>query len=92
MYFSLKELSVSSEGRGPRVWQDGAMSDGQISRRTIERVAENRILQAIEEGQLDGLPGLGRPIPDIDEPYDPDWWVKSWIRREQLGRALAGKP
>lgn len=63
-----------------------------MSRRAIERIAENRILQAIEEGQLDDLPGLGRPIPDIDEPYDPDWWVKAWIRREKLGRALAERP
>ena len=63
-----------------------------MSRRAIERIAENRILQAIEEGQLDDLPGLGRPIPDIDEAYDPDWWVKAWIRREKLGRALAERP
>ncbi len=68
------------------------MRDGQISRRAVERVAENRILQAIEEGQLDDLPGLGRPIPGIDEPYDPDWWVKSWIRREALARLAAERP
>jgi hypothetical protein len=68
------------------------MSEGRISRRIVERVAENRILQAIEAGQLDDLPGLGRPIPDIDEPYDPDWWVKQWIRRENLARIAAERP
>ena len=73
------------------LWQDAGMSEGRISRRAIERIAENRILQAIEEGQLDDLPGLGRPIPDVDEPYDPDWWVKRWIRRETLGRIFVEK-
>ena len=23
-------------------------------------------------------------MPDIDEPYDPDWWLKKLIRRERL--------
>jgi hypothetical protein len=66
------------------------MSD-RMSRRAIETVAENRIRQAIEEGKFDDLPGLGKPIPDIDEPYDPLWWVRQWVRREQLGPALAGR-
>jgi hypothetical protein len=43
----------------------------------------------MEEGKLDDLPGFGKPIPDIDEPYDPDWWIKKWVKREKLGRELA---
>jgi hypothetical protein len=64
------------------------MSDG-ISRRAVELLSDNRIRQAIEEGKFDDLPGLGKPIPDIDEPYDPDWWIKKWVKREKLGRELA---
>jgi hypothetical protein len=64
------------------------MSDG-ISRRAVEILADNRIRQAMEEGKFDNLPGFGKPIPDIDEPYDPMWWVKKWMRREQLSRELA---
>jgi hypothetical protein len=60
-----------------------------ISRRAIELIADNRIRQAMEEGQFDDLPGLGQPIPDIDEPYDPMWWVKKWIKREKLGTEIA---
>jgi hypothetical protein len=60
-----------------------------ISRRAVGALAENRIQQAVEEGKFDGLPGLGKPIPDIDEPYDPDWWIRKWVRRERLGRELA---
>jgi DnaJ-like protein len=65
------------------------VSQDRFTRRAIQTVAENRIRQAIEEGQLDDLPGLGKPIPDIDEPYDELWWVKRVIRREKLGRLLA---
>jgi hypothetical protein len=64
------------------------MNDG-ISRRAVELLAENRILQAMEEGKFDNLPGFGKPLPDVDEPYDPDWWVKKWVQREKLGRELA---
>jgi hypothetical protein len=60
----------------------------QLSRGAIARIAENRIREAIEAGQLDDLPGLGKPIPGIDEPYDPLWWVKSWMQRVQEEHGL----
>lgn len=65
------------------------MSEDRLKRRALERLAENKIRQAVEEGKLDHVHGMGRPLPDLDEPYDPDWWIKKWIRRErleQLGR------
>jgi hypothetical protein len=52
-----------------------------LSRSAIARLAENRIREAIEAGELENLPGRGKPIADIDEPYDPNWWVKSWLKR-----------
>lgn len=68
------------------------MSSNRFSRRAIQTISENRILQAIEEGKFDNLPGTGKPIPDIDEPYHPDWWLKKWIRREEgLSKILAGR-
>lgn len=60
------------------------MRGWRFTQRAIERVAENRIRQAMAEGAFDGLPGEGKPIAGIDEPYDPLWWVKSWIRRERI--------
>ena len=65
------------------------MKPGGLSRSAVELIAENRIRQAMEEGKFDDLPGFGKPIPDIDEPYDPLWWVRQWMRREKLGRELA---
>jgi hypothetical protein len=67
------------------------MSQERLTRQTIQRVSENRIREAIENGEFEDLPGLGKPIPGIDEPYDPDWWVKQWFRRERLAQVLAGK-
>jgi hypothetical protein len=67
------------------------MSHNRMSRRALDIVAENRIREAIEEGQFDDLPGLGKPIADIDEPYDPNWWVKQWIRRAGMSQTLAEK-
>jgi len=60
------------------------MSLPQITRGAIARLAERRILEAIEMGEFENLPGSGLPIPDIDDAYDPDWWVKSWMRRHRL--------
>jgi hypothetical protein len=78
---------------GIQAWDEGfilsAMSERRISRSAIELIADNRIRQAMEEGQFDDLPGLGKPIPDIDEPYDPLWWVKKWMKREKLGAEIA---
>jgi hypothetical protein len=51
-----------------------------ISRAAVERIAENRIREAIATGEMDGLPGLGRPIPGIDEPYDPRRKPPAWTR------------
>ncbi|MEA2694022.1 MAG: hypothetical protein QOJ16_3409 [Acidobacteriota bacterium] len=68
-----------------------SMSQERLTRHTVQRVAENRIREAMENGEFDNLPGLGKPIPDIDEPYDPMWWVKQWFRREKLAQAMAEK-
>lgn len=32
----------------------------------LERLAEQKILQAMERGEFDNLPGKGKPIPDED--------------------------
>ena len=55
----------------------------------VQRVAENRIRAAMAEGQFDDLPGEGKPIPGIDEPYDENWWIKQWLRREKIRAVLA---
>jgi hypothetical protein len=45
---------------------------------------EARIRVAKEDGAFDNLPGAGKPLPNLGEEYDPDWWVKQLVRREQI--------
>lgn len=47
-------------------------------------LVEARIQAAIARGEFEGLPGLGKPIPDLDEPCDELWWVRRWMKRERL--------
>lgn len=57
---------------------------GQHSDR-IESLIEARIRTARENGEFEDLPGAGKPIPGRGEPYDEDWWIKEYLRRENLG-------
>lgn len=45
---------------------------------------EAQIKQAQNRGEFDNLAGAGKPIPKLGEAHDPDWWVKDFIRREQI--------
>ena len=45
---------------------------------------EHQIREATERGELDNLPGAGKPIADLDKPHDELWWVKQKLRREHL--------
>ena len=51
---------------------------------SFESFVERQIREAQEEGQFDDLPGKGKPLPDLAEVYDPDWWIKKLVRRENL--------
>jgi hypothetical protein len=43
-----------------------------------------QIRVAREQGAFDNLPGAGKPLPNLDQAYDPLWWVKQLIQREQV--------
>jgi hypothetical protein len=43
-----------------------------------------QIRVATEAGAFDNLPGAGKPLPNLDQEYDPLWWVKQLVRREQI--------
>jgi Domain of unknown function (DUF1992) len=43
-----------------------------------------QIRLAREQGAFDNLPGTGKPLPNLDQPYDPLWWVKQLVQREQV--------
>ena len=45
---------------------------------------DRQVREAEERGEFDDLPGAGKPIPDLDKPFDEMWWVKDKLRREGL--------
>jgi hypothetical protein len=49
---------------------------------TWQGFAEQRIREAEADGVFNNLPGLGQPIPGIDDPLDENWWVKRKLRDE----------
>ncbi len=49
-----------------------------------ESWTEAQIRVAAEQGSFDNLPGAGKPIPRRGQEYDPDWWVKQLVQREQI--------
>ncbi|WP_332760630.1 J-domain-containing protein [Pseudarthrobacter sp.] len=48
------------------------------------RRAEYLIRDAMAQGKFDNLKYAGKPIPGLGEAYDPDWWVKGLIQRENI--------
>jgi len=45
---------------------------------------EARMRVAMEKGAFDNLPGAGKPLPNLGQEYDPLWWVKQLVQREQI--------
>jgi DnaJ-like protein len=60
------------------------MTDRKPPTKSWKSWVEDQIQHAQQEGAFDHLEGKGRPIPGIDAPYDPLWWVKKLIEREKL--------
>ena len=46
--------------------------------------AEYLIRDAMAQGKFDHLKYAGKPIPGLGEKYDPDWWVKGLLQRENI--------
>jgi Domain of unknown function (DUF1992) len=47
-----------------------------------ESLVDRQIREAQERGEFDDLPGAGKPIAGLDQPYDENWWVRDLLRRE----------
>jgi hypothetical protein len=49
-----------------------------------ETWVDRQIREAQDRGEFDELPGNGQPIPDLDKPYDENWWIRGKLRSEGL--------
>ncbi|TQN31897.1 uncharacterized protein DUF1992 [Haloactinospora alba] len=51
---------------------------------SFESWVDKQVREATERGEFDNLPGEGKPLPDIDRPYDDLWWVRKKARQENV--------
>jgi hypothetical protein len=49
-----------------------------------ETWADKQIQDAERRGDFAALEGAGKPLPSLDEPYDPLWWVRRKMQAEGL--------
>ncbi len=50
---------------------------------SYETLPERLIREAIEAGEFDDLPGVGKPLPGAGASDDDLWWVREWADRNQ---------
>jgi hypothetical protein len=63
-----------------------ADEDARQKRQKIDDAAraEYLVRDAMARGEFDNLKYAGKPIPGLGNGYDPDWWLKGLIQRENL--------
>jgi hypothetical protein len=49
-----------------------------------ESWVERQIREAHERGEFDDLAGAGKPISDLDRPYDEMWWIRKKLKEDKL--------
>ncbi|WP_130176513.1 DUF1992 domain-containing protein [Cryobacterium sp. SO1] len=69
---------------GPDTAKPDTNEAGQAMMDARAQYVEISIQQAMRRGDFDNLPGTGKPIPGLNAPYDPDWWIRQKVEREQI--------
>lgn len=49
---------------------------------SFESFVDRQIRQAEASGEIENLPGFGKPLASLDAPYDELWWIKGKLHRE----------
>ena len=76
---SLKYLSAK-----PRAYETVHVTQRKPSSEKWDSFIERQIREAQEAGEFDHLPGFGKPLAEIDDPYDEHWWLRKKVRQEKL--------
>jgi hypothetical protein len=45
---------------------------------------DQQIRIAMARGDFDDLPGTGKPLADLGDSHDPNWWIKKLVERENV--------
>ena len=51
---------------------------------SFETWVDAQIREARERGEFDNLPGAGKPLTNLDGNHDEMWWIRQWLKREEL--------
>jgi hypothetical protein len=74
---------VTERAPQPRPRPDGrAAARARIAQ--LQTWVDLQVRQAMERGDFDDLPGAGKPIADLGETHDPNWWLKKLVEREHI--------
>ncbi|MDQ1622884.1 MAG: hypothetical protein QOH19_1302 [Actinomycetota bacterium] len=90
-----RRMERAAELRAVRAADGHAQEDAELAaaeeevRRKRKKIddtarADYLIRDAMAQGKFDNLKYAGKPIPGLGEGYDPDWWVKGLIQRENI--------
>lgn len=74
-------VKLSSETDGSDDETDAA---GQTTMDARAQYVEISIQQALRRGDFDDLPGAGKPLQNLRQIEDPNWWIRQKIEREKI--------
>ncbi|GAB3622729.1 DUF1992 domain-containing protein [Mariniluteicoccus endophyticus] len=57
------------------------------ARPRFEGWIERQVREAIERGEFDDLPGMGKPLTHLDD-RDENWWIRRKLEREGISPPL----
>jgi hypothetical protein len=69
---------------GPEDPGDDANTAGQPTLDQFAQYVEIAIQQSMRRGDFDDLPGAGKPLTNLAPTYDPNWWIRQKIERENI--------
>jgi hypothetical protein len=61
--------------------ENGTMTERKPPGVSFGSWVDKQVNDAIARGEFDNLPGAGKPIADLDKPYD-EVWVERYLRKE----------
>jgi hypothetical protein len=64
--------------------EDTTDNAGQTTMEHRAQFVEIAIRQAQRRGDFENLPGAGKPLQNLRETTDPDWWFRRKIERERI--------
>ena len=58
-----------------------------LPHQNFQDIVESQIAEARRNGAFDNLPFHGQPLPDSNDVYDGNWWIKNKMKTEKLDAA-----